>query len=82
MTIMRTKADDISMRRRNIAYSVVEYEKDELRRGDIAVVCRLVEEKLRGYPAPGKIIEYSSSITTTQEVSSGLDCDAYSSRQR
>ena len=44
MTIMRIKADDVSMRRPNIAYSVVEYEKDEFRRGNIAVVCRLVGE--------------------------------------
>ena len=47
MTIMRIKADDVSMRRPNIAYSVIEYEKDEFRRGDIAVVCRLVKENTR-----------------------------------
>ena len=47
MTIMRIKADDVSMRGPNIAYSVIEYEKDEFRRGDIAVVCRLVKENTR-----------------------------------
>ena len=73
MTIMRIKADDVSMRRPNIVYSVVAYEKDEFRRGNIAVVCRLVGEKLKEYPAPAMIIVYSSSITTTHEVSSALD---------
>ena len=81
MTIMRIKADDVSMfpaatRRPNIEYSVIECEKDEFRRGDIAVVCRLVEEKFKEYPAPAKIIVYSRSIITIQEVSSALDCHA------
>ncbi|KAK6591426.1 hypothetical protein H4I95_12206 [Botrytis cinerea] len=63
--------------RPNIAYSVVEYEEDEFGRGDIAAVCRLVEQKLEEYAAPAKIIVYSCSIITTQEVSSALDCHAY-----
>jgi RecQ family ATP-dependent DNA helicase len=82
MNIMRIKADDVHMfrsptSRPNIAYSVVEYEEDEFGRGDIAAVCRLVEQKLEEYAAPAKIIIYSSSIVTTQEVSSALDCHAY-----
>jgi hypothetical protein len=56
---------------------VVEYEENELGRGAIDAVCRLVEQKLDEYPAPAKIIIYSSSITTTQEVSSALGCHAY-----
>ncbi|KAK6591982.1 hypothetical protein H4I95_11932 [Botrytis cinerea] len=82
MNIMRIKADDVHMfrsptSRPNIAYSVVEYEEDEFGRGDIAAVCRLVEQKLEEYAAPAKIIVYSCSIITTQEVSSALDCHAY-----
>ena len=82
MNIIRTKADDVHMfrsptSRPNIAYSVVEYEEDEFRRGDIIAVCRLVEQKLKEYAAPAKIIIYSSSIATTQEVSRALDCHAY-----
>ena len=49
----------------NIVYSVVKYEEDEFRRGDIIAVYRLVEEKLEEYPALAKIIIYSSSIVTT-----------------
>jgi superfamily II DNA helicase RecQ len=36
-----------------------------------------VDGKLEEYPALAKIIMYSSSIITTQEVSSVLDCHAY-----
>lgn len=82
MNIMRIKADDVHMfrsptSRPNIAYSVVEYAEDEFGRGDISAACRLVEQKLEEYAAPAKIIIYSSSIVTTQEVSSALDCHAY-----
>ncbi len=49
----------------NITYSVVEYKEDELGRGDITTVSRLVEEKLEEYTALAKIIIYSSSIVTT-----------------
>ncbi len=70
MNIMWIKADDVHMSRvptswPNITYSVVEYEEDELGRGDIAAVSRLVEEKLEEYTALAKIIIYSSSIVTT-----------------
>ncbi|KAH9203199.1 P-loop containing nucleoside triphosphate hydrolase protein [Leptodontidium sp. 2 PMI_412] len=82
MNIMKIRADDVHIfrsptSRPNIAYSAVEYEEDELGRGDIAAACKLVEEKLEEYAAPAKIIIYSSSIVTTQEVSSALDCHAY-----
>jgi superfamily II DNA helicase RecQ len=82
INIMRISTNDVHMfrvptRRPNIAYSVVEYAEDEFGRGDIAAVCRLVEQKLEEYAAPAKVIIYSSSIVTTQEVSSALDCHAY-----
>ena len=82
MNIMRIKADDAHMfrsptSRPNIAYSVVEYKEDEFGRGDITAVCRLVEQKSEEYAAPAKIIIYSSSIVTTQKVSSALGCHAY-----
>ena len=82
MHIMRIKADDVHMfrsatSRPNIAYSVVEYPEAEDGSGDIAALCQLVDAKLEEYPAPGKIIIYSSSIVTTQEVSRALDCHAY-----
>jgi RecQ family ATP-dependent DNA helicase len=82
MNIMRISTNDVHMfraptSRPNIAYSVVEYAEGEFERGDIAAVCRLVEQKLEEYAAPAKIIIYSSSIVTTQEVSSALDCHAY-----
>ena len=70
INIIRTKADDVYMfrsptSRPNITYSVVEYEEDKFRRGDIIAVCRLVEQKLEEYAALAKIIIYSSSIATT-----------------
>jgi hypothetical protein len=72
INIIRIKADDVYIfraptSRPNIAYSVVEYEEgdDELGRGGITAVCRLVEDKLEEYPAPAKIIVYSSRIITT-----------------
>jgi superfamily II DNA helicase RecQ len=82
INIMRISTNDVHMfraptSRANITYSVVEYAEDEFKRGDIAAVCRLVEQKLEEYAAPAKIIIYSSSIVTTQEVSSALDCHAY-----
>ena len=82
MDIMWIKANDVYMfqsptSRLNITYSVVKYKEDELRRGDIIVVCRLVEQKLDEYATLAKIIIYSSSIVTTQEVSRALDCYAY-----
>jgi superfamily II DNA helicase RecQ len=82
MNIMRISTNNVHMfrsptSRPNIAYSVVKYKEDEFEKGDIIAVYRLVGNKLKEYPAPAKIIIYSSSITTTQEVSSALDCHAY-----
>jgi superfamily II DNA helicase RecQ len=58
----------------NIAYSVVEYssviEQTE-------AVCHLVAKKLEQYLAPAKIIVYSSSIETIQELGGALDCHMY-----
>ncbi len=70
INIIRIKADDVHIfrsptSRLNIAYSVVEYEEDEFRSGDITAVYRLINDKLEEYPAPAKIIVYSSSIATT-----------------
>jgi len=60
--------------RPNIAYSVVEYssvvEQTE-------AVCHLVAKKLEQYPAPAKIIVYSSSIDTIKELGSALNCHTY-----
>jgi len=82
MNIMRIKADNVHIfrsltSRPNIIYSVVEYKEDEFRRGDIAAVYKLVDNKLEEYPALAKIIIYSSSIITTQEVRRTLGCYAY-----
>lgn len=70
INIMRIKADDIHMfwsltSYLNITYSVVKYEADKFRIGDIIAVCKLVEEKLNEYATLAKIIIYSSSIITT-----------------
>ena len=82
MNIMRISTNDIHMfraltSRPNITYSVIEYAEGEFERGDIIAVCRLVEQKLEEYTAPAKIIIYSSSIVTIQEVNSTLDYHAY-----
>lgn len=62
--------------RPNIAYSVAEYSIDI---GQTEAVCQLVAEKLDQYPAPAKIIVYSSSIETIKELASkeALDCHMY-----
>lgn len=79
---MKVRAEDVYIfraptSRPNITYSVVKSEADKFRRGDIIAVYKLVEEKLEQYPVLAKIIIYSSSIVTTQEVSSILDCHVY-----
>jgi RecQ family ATP-dependent DNA helicase len=58
--------------RPNIQYIGFEYEGEE---EDAA--CQMVQEKLEQFPAPGKIIVYSSSIATTKALSQGLQCHAY-----
>jgi hypothetical protein len=49
----------------NIAYSVVEHEAEV---EEAVAVQELVEQKLRQYPAPTKIIIYSSNIDTIEEI--------------
>ena len=82
MNIMKIRREDVHIfraptSRPNIAYSVVEYEEDDVGKGEIEAVCRLVEKKLEEYPTPAKIIVYSSSIITTQDLSEALNCHAY-----
>ncbi|TVY62820.1 hypothetical protein LSUE1_G006901 [Lachnellula suecica] len=82
INIIRIKADNVYMfrsltSRPNIVYSVVKYKENKFKRGDIAAVCKLMEQKLKEYAALAKIIIYSSSIITTQEVSNILDCHVY-----
>ncbi|PQE21975.1 hypothetical protein CJF32_00009925 [Rutstroemia sp. NJR-2017a WRK4] len=58
----------------------VEYEEEEedtYKRGEIVAVYRLMEQKLEEYTVPTKIIIYSSSIVTIQEVSRILGCYTY-----
>ncbi|KAH8742702.1 hypothetical protein BGZ57DRAFT_936884 [Hyaloscypha finlandica] len=73
MGIIRDNANDVHMfraptSRPNVAYSVVGYEVDEFGRGDITAVCRLVDDKLEEYPAPAKIIVYSSDASAEDEI--------------
>lgn len=60
--------------RPNITYSVVEHDVEQTE-----AVCQLVVEKLEQYPAPAKIIVYSSSIETIEELGSeeALNCHIY-----
>ena len=68
--------DDCKFRGRttrpNIAYSVVEHDDEQTE-----AVCKLVAEKLEQYPAPAKIIVYSSSIKTIEKLGSELNCHTY-----
>ncbi|KAH7413529.1 hypothetical protein BKA64DRAFT_568436, partial [Cadophora sp. MPI-SDFR-AT-0126] len=70
INIMKIRAEDIHIFRSptsypNIAYSAIKYKKDKFRRGNIIAICKLVNKKLKEYPALAKIIIYSSSIITT-----------------
>ena len=60
--------------RPNIAYSVFEY-KAEVE--ELTAVQELVAQKLQQYPAPAKIIIYSSSIDTIEEIGAKLGCHIY-----
>jgi hypothetical protein len=68
MPTMFTYSEHRPALRTLLAYSVVEYEEDEFGRGDIAVVCRLVDDKLEEYPAPAKIIVYSSRLSPPRRI--------------
>jgi len=59
--------------RTNVAYKVVEYEKEEADEE----VKRIVEEKLREYAAPGQIVVYCKTIKQTQRLAGVLGCSAY-----
>jgi superfamily II DNA helicase RecQ len=48
----------------NIEYCRFEYKGDEEE-----AIYRIVQEKLEEFPAPGKMIVYSSSVTATQALS-------------
>lgn len=58
--------------RKNIEYSVVEYDGEE---GD--AVQDIIEAKLVEYPAPAKIIIYSSSIANMKKLREQLGCHVY-----
>jgi len=49
----------------NIIYFAVKYKENELKRGDIIVICKLIDKKLKEYSVSAKIIIYSSSIVIT-----------------
>ncbi|KAH8800926.1 P-loop containing nucleoside triphosphate hydrolase protein [Xylogone sp. PMI_703] len=80
MEIMKIRKEEAqifraSTTRPNIAYSVMEYPVDE--EGQVEAACQLVRTKIEEYPAPAKIIVYSSSIPTTTRLGTGLDCHMY-----
>lgn len=58
--------------RRNIRYQVHEVEGDT-----IEAIYQLVEEKLRQYTAPSKIIVYGSSVEQTIAIGEALECPIY-----
>ena len=60
--------------RPNIAYSVVEHEAEV---EELSAVQTLVEQKLEQYPAPAKIIIYSSTIESIEEIGARLGCHIY-----
>ena len=59
--------------RPNIAYSVVEYERTEMREA----VQRIVEEKKRQYPLPGQIIVYCKQIQQATTLAQALGCSVF-----
>ena len=60
--------------RPNIAYSVVEHLAET---EETTFVQELVAQKLQQYPAPAKIIIYSSSIDSIEEIGAKLGCHVY-----
>lgn len=82
MEIMKIRKEEAQIfrdttTRPKIAYSVLEFPVDEEGQGEIEAACQLVQRKMEEYPAPAKIIIYSSSITTTKELGAALDCHMY-----
>lgn len=47
------------------------------RPGNLAAVCKFIEQKLEWYAAPAQNIMYRSSSVTIQEAGSALDCHVY-----
>ena len=60
--------------RPNIAYSVAEHPAET---EETTFVQVLVAQKLQQYPAPAKIIIYSSSINSIEEIGAKLGCHVY-----
>jgi superfamily II DNA helicase RecQ len=60
--------------RPNIVYSVVEHEAEV---EELSAVQALVEQKLEQYPTPAKIIIYSSTIESIEEIGAKLGCHIY-----
>jgi len=60
--------------RPNIAYSVAEHPAET---EETTFVQELVAQKLQQYPAPAKIIIYSSSINSIEEIGAKLGCHVY-----
>jgi RecQ family ATP-dependent DNA helicase len=76
--VMHISAKDVRMfraptTRKNIQYQVRESGPES----DIDVVCRVVQEKLEQYAAPGKIIVYSSKVTQAEKLGELLGCPVY-----
>jgi len=59
--------------RTNIAYQV----RESGPQSNFDAVCRVVQEKLAQYAAPGKIIVYSSEISQGEKLAAELGCPVY-----
>jgi hypothetical protein len=62
-----------STSRRNIQYQVQEVEEETV----VETVHRLVEQKLKQYPASNKIVVYRGSVAQTVEIEEALGCLIY-----
>ena len=76
--VMGLKEGDVhrfrdSTTRKNVAYSVVEYTKEE----EDEEIRRIVEKKKLQYPAPGQIIVYCKTVKQTQHLAEVLGCSAF-----
>jgi superfamily II DNA/RNA helicase len=59
--------------RRNVAYRVVEYNRDN----EDEEVKALVEEMKEKYPAPGQIVVYCKTVQQTKHLANVLGCSVY-----
>ncbi len=76
--VVGVQEDDVSIfrdntSRPNIAYSVVQYERDN----EDEEVRSLVEAKKEQYPAPGQIIVYCKRIEQAKRFAKTLQCSVY-----